>query len=109
MTGPIAGAPADSKGPGKMFIKQTAKEVSIAMGREDNILTFNLDGSEAAQKQGSSKMAWKGDKFVATITGGRGSNSLTFYRDGKWLVIEEPAHGGQGTEKLYFTKAAAEK
>lgn len=107
-TGPIAGAQPGAAGPGKMFIKQTPKEMSIAMGREDNTMTFNLDGSDTPQKQGSSKMAWKGDRFVATMTGSRGSSSLTFYREGAWLVVEEPAHGN-GIEKLYFAKAGAAK
>lgn len=124
-TGPLAGAPATNApaaagrqagpaGPPKMFIKQTAKEISIGMGREDNVVTFNLDGSDAAQKQGTSKMAWKGDKLVATVTSARaggpsGGTSLTFYREGAWLVVEEPAHGGNGVEKLYYAKATAAK
>jgi hypothetical protein len=114
-TGPLAGAPttaagaARAGGPPKMFIKQTAKEMSVGMGSEANVVTFNLDGSDAAQKQGKSKMEWKGDKFVATLTSERGAMSLTFYREGAWLVVEEPAHGGNGVEKLYYAKAAAGK
>lgn len=123
-TGPLAGAPAAKApdasgrqagpaGPPKMFIKQSTKEISIGMGREDNVVTFNLDGSENEQKQGKSKMAWKGDKFVATITSARagtnGGMSLTFYREGAWLVVEEPAHGGTGIEKLYYAKAGSAK
>lgn len=113
-TGPIPGMPADAKGtsgPPKMFIKQTPTEISIGMGREENVVTFNLDGSEKEQKQGKSKMEWKGDKFVATVTGprGDGGGALTFYREGAWLVVEQPAHTGTGPEKLYYAKAAPSK
>ena len=113
-TGAIAGAPAGSAGPPKVFIKQTAKEISIGMGREDNIVTFNLDGSETPQKQGTSKMEWKGDKFVATVIsahggGENGGNSITFYREGAWLVVEEPPHGGTVLTKMYYAKAAPAK
>lgn len=110
---PAAGVPADAAGPPKMFIKQTAKDISIAMGREDNAVTFNLDGSESEQKMGKSKMEWKGDKFVATVTGARAGGpsgtALTFYREGAWLVVESPAHGGNPSEKIYYAKAAAAK
>jgi len=84
------------------------------MGREDNIVTFNLDGSETPQKQGTSKMEWKGDKFVATVIsahggGENGGNSITFYREGAWLVVEEPPHGGTVLTKMYYAKAAPAK
>lgn len=111
-----SGQPAGARagGPPKMFIKQTAKEISIGMGSEANVVSFNLDGTEAEQKMGKSKMAWKGDKFLATVTSARGggpnnSMTLTFYREGAWLVVEEPAHSGAGIEKLYYAKAAAAK
>jgi len=110
-TGAIAGAPAGSSGPPKVFIKQTAKEISIGMGREDNIVTFNLDGSENVQTQGTSKMKWNGDKFVATVASshGGGDQSITFYREGAWLVVEEPPHGGTVLTKMYYAKAAPAK
>ena len=111
-----SGQPASARegGPPKMFIKQTAKEIAIGMGREDNIVTFNLDGTEAAQKMGTSKMEWKGDKFLATVTSARGGGpgngmTLTFYREGAWLVVESPAHSGGGVDKLYYAKATAGK
>ena len=116
-TGPIAGAPAagarGAAGPPKMFIKQTPTEISIGMGTETNVVSFNLDGSEAEQKMGKSKMEWKGDKFVATVSATRDgktmTNSLTFYREGAWLVVENPAHGGNGTDKMYYAKTPVEK
>ena len=114
-TGPIPGAPAGAAaragGPPKMFIKQTPKDISIGMGREDNAVTFNLDGSVSEQKLGKSQMEWKGDKFLAKVTDGRGGEAitLTFYREGAWLVVESPAHGGGGIEKMYYAKAPAGK
>ena len=106
-----AGAAPGEGGPPKVFIKQTAKEITIGMGSPDNIVTFNLDGSVAEQKMGKSKMEWKGDKFLATLINGRGGETmtLTFYREGAWLVVEEPLHEGTGVEKVYYTKAAAGK
>ena len=113
-TGPAAAqAGARAGGPPKMFIKQTTKDISIGMGTEANAVTFNLDGSEAEQKMGKSKMEWKGNKLIATVTSTRDgkamSMSLTFYRDGAWLVVENPAHDGGGVEKMYYAKAASEK
>jgi hypothetical protein len=110
-TAPHAGAAPESGGPPKVFIKQTAKEISIGMGPPDNIVTFNLDGTEAEQKMGKSKMEWKGDKFLATLINGRGGETmtLTFYREGAWLVVEEPRHEGAGVEKVYYAKAAQGK
>jgi hypothetical protein len=106
---PAAGAAGRAGGPPKMFIKQTPKDISIAMGAETNIVTFNLDGSGAEQKMGKSKMEWKGDKFVATVSATRDgktiTNALTFYREGAWLVVENPAHDGAGIEKMYYAKA----
>lgn len=110
---PAAGAAGRAGGPPKMFITQTPKEISIGMGSETNVVSFNLDGSESEQKMGKSKMEWKGDKLVATVSATREgkavTNSLTFYREGAWLVAENPAHSGGGVEKMYYAKAAPGK
>lgn len=114
-TGPIQGAPAGAGagGPIKMYVKQTPKEISVAMGNEANVVVFNIDGTENEQKMGKSKMEWKGDKLIATVSATREgkarTNALTFYREGAWLVVENPAHDGGGVEKIYYAKAAAGK
>jgi len=89
-TGPIQGAPAGAAagGPVKMFVKQTASEISVAMGSETNVVAFNIDGTEKEQKIGTSKMEWKGNKMLATVSSQRNTMTLTFYRDGAWLVVE---------------------
>lgn len=96
-------------GPPVLVITLTDTEFTARVGdAKAPAMTFKLDGSETAIKDGGkTKAAWQGNKLLATVISPHGAaETITFSRDGDWLVMEgvKPKHGPM---KLYFKKTAS--
>ena len=98
-------------GPAVLVITLSDTEFTARVGDvKAPAITFKLDGSETAMKDGGkTKASWQGHKLLATVISPRGGvDNITFSRDGDWLVMEgiKPQHGPM---KLYFKKTPSQR
>jgi hypothetical protein len=106
-------AKSEGKGPGPamLVITLTDTEFTARMGGATSpAMTFRLDGTETALKNGGkTKAAWKGQKLEATVISPNGvPEAVLFSRNGEWLVMEG-VMPHDGPVKFYFKRAPAKQ